>query len=524
MYRILIADDERLEREALESIVRQHCPWIDAIDVAPNGREAVTRARETAPDIALLDIRMPGIDGLEAAALLLESTPHCRVAFLTAFDYFDFAQSALRLGASDFLLKPADTRSVVALLDRLRMAIDAERARESSTRRLETWSRDAATRLEADTVAGLVLGTVDGTELRTRLALLEVDGERFAAVAVRPDYERYPLPVTSREQRKLIDRRVAVELTAGLRLEGVQAIATSALSVVYLLLSLPVGTGVPGIHETLIAAAHRLRRDHHLVIRYAVSEPFDPGAAVRPRFLEAREALTSGRRDTGTRPSGPGGDTPPRYPFSEERAVVHALGDGREDEALEHLDGLFAYLERTTREEDEFALAVYELLVYLRHAFALTAERSDVPPVPRLDAEDAGTEELCEIARAYLHRLVTAAPAADQGHARLVVERACAYIREHYREDISLETVAASLRVSTYHLSRLFRHVSGSTFVAYLTGVRIDRAKSLLSESDLSMKEVADLVGYSDPNYFSRVFRKREGVTPSHFRDKKMLI
>ena len=108
MYTLLIADDEGLEREALRYIIQRGNERIDRIIEAANGREAVESARSQEPDIAILDIKMPGTNGVEAARKIKEFLPSCRIIFLTAFDTFDYAREALRLGAEDFLVKPVE--------------------------------------------------------------------------------------------------------------------------------------------------------------------------------------------------------------------------------------------------------------------------------------------------------------------------------------------------------------------------------------------------------------------------------
>ena len=93
------------------------------------------------------------------------------------------------------------------------------------------------------------------------------------------------------------------------------------------------------------------------------------------------------------------------------------------------------------------------------------------------------------------------------------------YIQENYDQDISLDDVSRHLNLSPYYFSKLFKSETGTTFVEYLTNLRIDRAKELLRDESLSIKEVCASVGYSDPNYFSRAFKKNLGVTPTVYRE-----
>ncbi len=94
-------------------------------------------------------------------------------------------------------------------------------------------------------------------------------------------------------------------------------------------------------------------------------------------------------------------------------------------------------------------------------------------------------------------------------------------IEENFSKDISLDDVSRVVNISPYYFSKIFKEESGSNFIEYLTGIRIERAKDLLINSDKSMKEICSLCGYTDPNYFSRSFKKNVGVTPTEYKEGK---
>ncbi|MFA7129611.1 MAG: response regulator, partial [Sphaerochaeta sp.] len=129
MYTLLIADDERLECDAIELLVNRANLPIRCIK-AKNGAEAVQLSKQYNPDIAFLDIRMPGIDGIEAGRQIKELNGHCHVVFLTAWSSFEFAQQAIRLGASEYLVKPVQRKDVYELLDTLLSQIEEQKLSE----------------------------------------------------------------------------------------------------------------------------------------------------------------------------------------------------------------------------------------------------------------------------------------------------------------------------------------------------------------------------------------------------------
>lgn len=102
-----------------------------------------------------------------------------------------------------------------------------------------------------------------------------------------------------------------------------------------------------------------------------------------------------------------------------------------------------------------------------------------------------------------------------------VVETAKEYIQNNYSRDISLDDVSRTVNISPYYFSKIFKEETGEGFVEYLTGIRMEKAKELLNTTEYSMKEICSMVGYADPNYFSRSFKKNVGVTPTEYKEGK---
>ena len=100
-----------------------------------------------------------------------------------------------------------------------------------------------------------------------------------------------------------------------------------------------------------------------------------------------------------------------------------------------------------------------------------------------------------------------------------LIEKAENYINKNYMKDISLDDISRYCNISSYYFSKLFKQETGENYVEYLSRVRIENAKKMLTESEASIKEISYSVGFSDPNYFSRAFKKYEGVSPTEYKD-----
>ncbi|MBQ7657641.1 MAG: helix-turn-helix domain-containing protein, partial [Butyrivibrio sp.] len=101
-----------------------------------------------------------------------------------------------------------------------------------------------------------------------------------------------------------------------------------------------------------------------------------------------------------------------------------------------------------------------------------------------------------------------------------IIRTAKKYIEDHFDKDISLDDVSRVVNISPYYFSKVFKEASGLNFIEYLTNIRIEKAKNLLENSNLSIKEICVSCGYTDPNYFSRSFKKNVGVTPTEYKEK----
>ncbi len=430
--RILVADDEEFERRALRHILG--AAELDDVEIveASNGREVLEAAAAGRLDVVFLDIRMPGIDGMEAAKHLRESHPGLPIVFLTAYDRFDYARNALRLHVDDFLLKPASEPEVLGALTR---ALAANRE-----------------------------GPVAGED---RVASAAV----FLADAIRSDLGM------GRVSEAGIDRYRSL---AGKRESLVAAVCLRPGE------AMGLGGGGTGKAGTLKAGA----------------------AALERAFLAAGfEAL-----------AGAGADRALCIVFASKAELAGAGGIGHSgslrDSILRGVEGALASV------RDGLGISLF--------AGASFAEGGGLP-LPGDLARAASTA----VSVAGGGRTVVLAPIAASGgnpadqaseageardHGGRSALRALSLMEERLAEDLSLEAVAVAIGLSPSHLSRLLAKRTGMGFSDCLSRFRVERAKAYLAAGSTSVKEVALLVGFRDPAYFARVFKRFSGTSPAEYR------
>lgn len=131
--KLLIVDDEQIEREGMEAILKKAFPEV-IIKQAKNGYESIQIAKSFHPDLVLMDIKMPGISGLEAIEKLLQDFPEMKFILVTAYDTFDFARQAIRLGVKDYLLKPSKAREITETVGNVLLEIKEEKQKKEEAR------------------------------------------------------------------------------------------------------------------------------------------------------------------------------------------------------------------------------------------------------------------------------------------------------------------------------------------------------------------------------------------------------
>lgn len=528
MFRVLVADDERLEREALQFVIREVDDVVDEVLVAANGREAIELSQETPADIAILDIKMPGINGIEAARKIKELHPRTRIVFLTAFNYFDYAQEAIRLHADDFIIKPASNDRIEEVVRGLAEKLLEERALETPggtpAASADTDERNLA---ESKLIGDAVLGHIDESILRR---YLHIDGEKepqTTALVMRVKAEGELLRPDSAVHERVLRRRVVSILRRECLHTGVLLLAGTETSALYALLvteadaEAPEGSATPG---TLVRRVIDLaRRELGVAVTAGVDGPSPGFSGLGLRFANAKTATKGGSAPGGGTGSGrPADRSARRALLDSEQKLVRAILSG-DAEAMERLGtDLFDHVRAVAPGIEAMREELVEVMSYVVHATAMQIGRLS-PTVPGLvrsisdpDAEPGERDLRLSIAGICEHLAHHASEAGESTHQ--AVRSARQLIDEGYAEDLSLDRIADHVRLSPFHLSRIFKSATGSTVLDYLTARRIEAAQRLIREESLSVKEIAARVGYADQNYFSRVFRRITGLTPSAFR------
>ncbi|MBP2636053.1 MAG: two component transcriptional regulator, AraC family [Firmicutes bacterium] len=533
MYTLMIADDEQLERQALRFIIENDCPEVRIIAETGDGKSAVALAVAEKPDIVLMDIRMPELNGLEAARVIRTALPDTTIVMLTAFDEFNYAKEALSLGAAEYLLKPLRPKD---LLQTLQAAVDkvAQRNRKKQEEAELRQNLDQAMPfIKNSFIHDVISGKVtDLKNFRDRAGFFGIKADSAVILVANIDNFKQLTRRTSELEKQVVKQRV-YQHVCDIAGKEVLVVPFGGDEII-LFIGYEGEVDQQEVDKQVREMAGRIRDD---IIQLGISLTIGIGRyytdplQIHKSYLEAVSAEQQ-KFYIGDNQIIHIDDVPHlnvaasfRYPFNYERNLLDKVRCGERQQAKEILKQLLQEIFVAKASMETVKACVLELLIVLSRAAVegganlekLTLLNfncinhliscSDREEVHRwiLDSLDQFMDNMLENRSSMNVRLIN---------------KACAYITENFHKSISLDEVAQTVHLSPYYFSRIFKAEKGCNFVEFLTKVRIDKAKIMLQDPEQTVIRVAAEAGYQDASYFCRVFRQEVGVTPNQYRTK----
>ena len=542
MLKIFLAEDEVVVRETIKRMI----PWeelgFELVGEAADGEMALPLLIRQQPDLLITDIKMPFMDGLTLARLAKKEIPGLKVVILSGYDDFNYAKQAIGIGVEDYLLKPITKNALIERLSEIRSRYEHEKTQkeyyEKFQREMQAYEKNSS----RDFFEALVGGSMDMMEVYKR-------AEKFGLDIVAEAYNVLIFTMNCDEdfsgQR---DEYSSWEAESLELLENFFAGHSSAMLFRSNIFSY--GVLLKGQRETIeentracvdeirkILSRQDGRREWFLAVGQSVDRLSQiqksyhtASRAFSQRYLYDENILYYDEMETMEHPGG--------QAETEDNAYLQKVDVNALNPAI-----LQKFLSNGLQEETENFVKDYfyaigqepmESLVF-RNYVILNVRFSVISFIKGLgcdtnEMESADTEEVLaesgknmESAIAYAKKMISQAiEIRDQNSGnknRSILKTAVDFIDSHYMdEEISLNTVANVANVSSNHFSALFSQNMGQTFIEYLTTLRMNKAKELLRCTGMRSSEIAGEIGYKDAHYFSYLFKKTQGMTPSDYR------
>lgn len=540
MLKIFLAEDEVIVRETIKRMI----PWenlgFELVGEAADGEMALPLLLRQKPDLLITDIKMPFMDGLTLAKVAKKEIPGLKVVILSGYDDFNYAKQAINIGVEDYLLKPITKNALIERLTEIRSRYEHEKTQkeyyEKFHREMQAYEKNSS----RDFFEALVSGSMDMMEIYRRSEKLGLDivAEAYNVLIFTMNCEE-----DFSGQREGYSEWEAESLEL---LEEFFSENTSAMLFRCNIFSYDVL--IKGQKETIgentrscVSEIQRIldRKEQKRQWFVAAGEPVERLSQIQKSYYSASRAFSQ------------------RYLYDEnilyydEMASMEKKNVTEDDSTyLQKVDVnalnpviLQKFLSNGLLEETENFVKDYfyaigqeplESLVF-RNYVTLNVRFSvmsflkeigcDTRTLEQEDTEDVLSEssKSLENAIAYAEKIISQAIALrDQNSGnknRSILKTAVDFIDSHYmEEDMSLNKAANAANVSANHFSALFSQNMGQTFIEYLTNLRMNKAKEYLRCTSMRSSEIAGEIGYKDAHYFSYLFKKTQGMTPSDYR------
>lgn len=525
MLKLIIVDDEKTTRDSLEAYI----PWkelgIDVIATAKNGLAALELAEQTPPDIVLSDVRMPKMDGIELAINIRSRFPQCKIIFLSGYSDKEYLKSAINLKAVSYIEKPIQIEEIKTVIRETVALCKKEERQKAQTDKLNNLLNENEPFIRQEVTLELIKENPDVSNLSVKYEdLYQMLGSAHSFIVysiainwgssvdndTRIDCRRTLLKIfcdlaelnnlagfTEDNQMTIISTK-----TQDCKLSAFQIamkLADELSSNARGLFTFSVGIGTPtpdykNLQESYYTAC----------------------SAVQNQFYDSTKNIFEYREWSGSC-------------FKVEKSVYTDFKTVLKKRDFTGATGIIKNItDRAAIEMDNdinsvknvfFNLLLIIFEVARENHFINKAQDSEKKYIwQEIDA----TRTLASLSK-YVHTHVETilVQANDRDSVNHKIHVIMKYVHEHYAENsLTIQAIAENVYLSQTYLCAFFKKSTGKTLNEFITEVRIEKSKELLKDSNIKLYEIATSIGFTDANYFSTLFKKYTGYTPSEFRER----
>ena len=530
MLKVFLAEDEFIIREGIKNNIDWQAHGYEFCGEASDGELAFPLIQKTRPDILITDIKMPFVDGLALSRLVKKELPETEIIILSGYEEFDYAKEAIQIGVARYLLKPINGETLLQEIDSVAEIILGKQKEKEIREKYQKEMEENSLRDQMDLFQHLVTGDCSMEELLSVADKLDLKimAPWYSIVllkiqSMKHDYEEYSGSIVVVDERiaklaepehvLVFDRALGraflfkadseEELFAYQKeyLGDVKEVLSGYANLRYF-----GGIGTPVNRLREIPASFE-DASHAFAHRYLVAESciLDSSLLMQEGAAEHEDFRISAVN-----------------PEQIDRAKMQEfLRTGDLDEVVYFVDEFFGKLDGGAMKSRIFrqyiTMDAYFSIVDFLKGLGLQKDEIEAPD------QDGSILQDEKSAMDYIVRIMNKALVLREKKASSryedVVSEVIHYIEDNYaQEELSLNLLASHVNFSPNHLSMIFSQQTGQTLIRYLTDYRMNRAKELLRCSSKKSSVISMEVGYKDPHYFSYLFKKTQGMTPTQYR------
>ena len=563
MIKVFLVEDEYAIREGIKKSVNWEQNGFELVGEAGDGEVAFPKIVRAKPDILITDIRMPFMDGLELSRLVKKELPNIKIVVLSGYDDFNYAKQAISIGVEEYILKPVSGENLMnelqSVAEKIKKENQDKEAREKYLKDREeirilersVFIRDmidGKLSMQESLEKGKNLG-IDITAAFYAIVLMQVFPRKMDSGEIN-EYSGITEEIYGRIKETYEDsanvylyEQVGDVLCFLVKADGMDEIESSIQSGINNIKSLmdeykdqmfflSIGKTVERIRDVNVSYADASRK---FAERYMCDDSFvfygDISGRTRFRDSIEEERLAASKDAYADSINNNGIDinkidiNSVDISMMSQKTVISFLRSGTLSEVDNLVDDYFENIGEEA--SNSIMLRQYILVESLISSVSflegIGVAKNKVEEILGELMNPVKYSESADSSKAYIKNLLRIMieyrnKLSDMKYNE-IIEKAKQYIRDNYQnDDMSLQSVASSVNVSSNHFSAIFRKETGDTFIDYLTAVRMDKAKELLVCSSMKTSEIGFEVGYRDPHYFSYIFKKTMGMSPKEYR------
>ena len=525
-YTILLVDDEE---EVIQAIIRK-INWeelgFSVVGYADNGIKALEMIEESQPDVVMTDIKMPYMDGMELCSHIRRENTAMKIVLFTGFDEFEYAKEAVHLEVEEYILKPVNSVELINIFTKLKIKMDQEISERRSMEKLEHYYTESLPLLQANFCSTLIEGRIHEDELQKYLSDYQISlpGPLYCCLVIHMSSSQIPENMNSLFLAASVQKQAEDRLGKRWKAKCFPYLGNSVLFA-----QINNENEIAELTDDCDRFCKYVNRMMGTVVTVGIGQVCSQILDLAQSYNAAREAVSyravyGASRAINIKEIAPKESGEPC--FTNDMELLNLFKKIRlnsEEEIVEAVDQYIESISFPLKSLQQHHVVIMELVTALfrfsvNNDIAAEGVGGDIGILygKLLELEpDALRKWLTDISLCFSENLVTARSRSTQSF----VSKAKEHVRSQYADvQLSLAQICERLGVSNSYFSTVFKKETGKSFVSYVTDYRMEQAARLLIETNEKSYVIAQKVGYTDPNYFSYVFKRKFGVSPSKYR------
>ncbi len=527
--KLVVADDEKWVRMTIKSVIPFKQLGITLAAEASNGLEALDLCKKELPDVLITDIRMPGLTGFELIQEIKAVLPNIKIIIISGYDDFEYAKTAIKLGVSDYLLKPVNQDEITQILSKVIEEIKSQNESAEEQKLIKDQYKSTLPIVFDNVLTQIITPntlTSDNIYNNIKKCGVKFAKSHYSLLVFEPDDETLMFKQNNPALFKKTIQRVVRHYLGGITFSK-PSVNNEIISII----NHPQAIDNDYFKYAIFMCKKLFEKHFSSTLSVGISSSSSQIKRLPELYIEASTSL--GLRFY----KGPGETT-----FFEKNIISESISVNIPDNEWEKLLFSIKFLDlipvnqfidnllKTIQNRESASVDAVTEFCWSILQTIITRLNIHMPFIDYYTSM-SGTQpynkikgikfmsDLSVCVKEMIQSISTYYSSKEQGNNMNPVEIVKNIIDQNYSSDIGLEQVAKYVHLNPTYFSELFKKELGMSFVDYKMNVRIENAKRLIKSTDLNIYEVSEKIGYSDPKYFSKLFKKVTGMTPFEYKE-----